>query len=79
MGDYLLKELFKDVNIVRKERGVIVSSKEYEFKTVMERFMLNGAVKVAKVRSDNASHLCWTMKQWFSLMTLMDEKERQFN
>ena len=52
MADYPFKELFQDVNIVRKERGVIVSSKEYEFKTVMERFMLKEAVKIAKVSRD---------------------------
>ena len=84
VGDCVFKELFKDVNIVRKEKGMIVSLKEYHFKTVMERFMLNGAVKVVELRyrrdrNNNASHLCWIMKQWFSFMNLMDEKERQLN
>ena len=70
VGDCVLKELFEDVNIVRKEKGMLVSLKEYHFKTVMERFMLNGAVKVVELRyrrdrNNNASHLCWIMKQWF--------------
>ena len=50
VGDCVFKELFEDVNIVRKGKGMIVSLKEYHFKTVMERLMLNRAVKVVELR-----------------------------
>ena len=77
VGDYVFKELFEDGNVVRREGGVIISSKQYSFKTVMERFMLKGAVKVVRPRSKNQSDLCQTMKQWFLFMNLMDEKEKE--
>ena len=57
--------------------NLVIRRRKYEFKEVMERYMLNGAM--IQMRKGKHSEICWTMAQWFSFMDLMGYKEKELN
>ena len=80
VGKYVFPELINGNDIDEKLEGeLVIRRKKYDFKKVMERYMLSGATKVIELRKGKHTEICWTMTQWFSFMDLMGYKEKEFS
>ena len=80
IGKYVFPELINGDNTEDEVLDdLLIRRKKYDFKDVMERYMLNGAVKVIEMRGGNHTEICWVMAMWFSFMDLMGYKENECN
>ena len=80
IGKYVFPELINGDGIEDEVDGeLLIRRKKYDFKEIMERYMLNGAIKVIERRNGNHTEICWVMARWFNFMDLMGYKEDEHN
>ena len=80
VGKFVFSELMNGDDVDEKTEGdLVIRRRKYDFKEIMERYMLNVATKVIEMRKGKHSEICWTMTQLFSFMDLMGYKEKEFN
>ena len=89
IGQYVFPELispfnpqyFQNDNNMHTDvdNELMITRKNYEFKEVMERFVLTGAPKIIEIRGGKHDEICWSMRQWYCFMDLIRIREEQCN
>ena len=81
IGKHVFPELINgnDAEEEEVEGELLIRRRKYNFEEIMEKYMLNGAMKVIELRKGKHTEICWTMVQWFNFMDLMGYKEKEHN